>query len=96
MSNDKIKISATCVRIPVVSGHAESVYIEVKEDGASVASIQDLLRNAPGVELQDDPANQIYPTPLDAAGKKKHLLEESVKIVTKRMVIICGLFQIIY
>lgn len=71
MSNDKIKISATCVRIPVVSGHAESVYIEVKEDGACVASIQDLLRNAPGVELQDDPANQIYPTPLDAAGKKE-------------------------
>lgn len=71
MSDDKIKISATCVRIPVVSGHAESVYIEVKEDGASVASIQDLLRNAPGVELQDDPANQIYPTPLDAAGKKE-------------------------
>ncbi len=71
MSDDKIKVSATCVRIPVVSGHSESVYIEVKEDGASVSAIQDILRNAPGVVLQDDPSNQIYPTALAAAGKKE-------------------------
>lgn len=71
MSDDKIKVSATCVRIPVVSGHSESVYIEVKEDGASVSAIQDILRNAPGVELQDDPSNQIYPTALTAEGKKE-------------------------
>ncbi len=71
MSDDKIKVSATCVRIPVVSGHSESVYIEVKEDGASVSAIQDILKNAPGVELQDDPSNQIYPTALTAEGKKE-------------------------
>jgi len=71
MDDDKIKVSATCVRIPVVSGHSESVYIEVKEDGASVRAIQEILRNAPGVELQDDPANQIYPTALEAEGKKE-------------------------
>ncbi|MER2225687.1 MAG: aspartate-semialdehyde dehydrogenase [Carnobacterium sp.] len=71
MGDDHIKVSATCVRIPVISGHSESVYIEVKEEGASVASIQELMKNAPGVELQDDPANQVYPTALEAAGKKE-------------------------
>ncbi|SDQ05468.1 aspartate-semialdehyde dehydrogenase [Carnobacterium viridans] len=71
MGDDHIKVSATCVRIPVVSGHSESVYIEVKEDGASVASIQELMKNAPGVELQDDPDNQVYPTALEAEGKKE-------------------------
>lgn len=71
MGDDNIKVSATCVRIPVISGHSESVYIEVKEDGASVASIQELMKKAPGVELQDDPANQVYPTALEAEGKKE-------------------------
>lgn len=71
MGDDHIKVSATCVRIPVISGHSESVYIEVKEEGASVASIQELMKNAPGVELQDDPDNQVYPTALEAAGKKE-------------------------
>ena len=71
MGDDHIKVSATCVRIPVISGHSESVYIEVKEEGASVASIQELMKNAPGVELQDDPANQVYPTALEAAGSHR-------------------------
>ena len=71
MGDDHIKVSATCVRIPVVSGHSESVYIEVKEVGAGVASIQELMKNAPGVELQDDPDNQVYPTALEAEGKKE-------------------------
>lgn len=71
MGDDHIKVSATCVRIPVISGHSESVYIEVKKEGASVASIQELMKNAPGVELQDDPDNQVYPTALEAEGKKE-------------------------
>ncbi|MER2174521.1 MAG: aspartate-semialdehyde dehydrogenase [Carnobacterium sp.] len=71
MGDDNIKVSATCVRIPVISGHSESVYIEVKEEGASVASIQELMKNAPGVELQDDPDNQVYPTALEAEGKRE-------------------------
>ena len=71
MSDDHIKVSATCVRVPVVSGHSESVYIEVADESATVAGIQDVLRIAPGVELQDDPATQLYPTPLTAVGKKE-------------------------
>ncbi|WP_407370448.1 aspartate-semialdehyde dehydrogenase [Carnobacterium sp.] len=71
MGDDHLKVSATCVRIPVVSGHSESVYIELKDEGASVASIQELLKNAPGVVLQDDPDNQVYPTALEAEGKRE-------------------------
>lgn len=71
MSDENIKISATCVRVPVISGHSESIYIEVLDKSASVSSIQGLLRTAPGVSLQDDPTVQLYPTPLAAEGKKE-------------------------
>lgn len=72
MEDDTIKVSATCVRIPVVSGHSESVYFEIPEDyAASVAEIKALLTEAPGVVLEDDPTEQRYPTPLMAVGKKE-------------------------
>ncbi|SEK71424.1 aspartate semialdehyde dehydrogenase [Carnobacterium iners] len=71
MSDSEIKVSATCVRVPVVSGHSESVYIEVKDESASVSGIKEALQSAPGIELQDDPSIQLYPTPLTAEGKKE-------------------------
>ncbi|MGB6177741.1 aspartate-semialdehyde dehydrogenase [Carnobacterium sp.] len=71
MSDNEIKISATCVRVPVVSGHSESIYIEVVDESATVAGIKEVLETAPGVELQDDPSVQLYPTPLTADGKKE-------------------------
>lgn len=71
MSNSDIKVSATCVRVPVVSGHSESIYIEVNDESASVSSIKEILKSAPGIELQDDPSIQLYPTPLTAEGKKE-------------------------
>ena len=71
MSDSHIKVSATCVRVPVVSGHSESIYIEVNDDSASVSRIKEILKSAPGIELQDDPSTQLYPTPLTAEGKKE-------------------------
>ena len=71
MSDSDIKVSATCVRVPVVSGHSESIYIEVNDESASVSSIKEILKSAPGIELQDDPSIQLYPTPLTAEGKKE-------------------------
>ncbi|WP_414840083.1 aspartate-semialdehyde dehydrogenase [Carnobacterium sp. TMP28] len=71
MSDSEIKVSATCVRVPVVSGHSESIYIEVNDESASVSGIKEILQSAPGVELQDDPSIQLYPTPLTAEGKKE-------------------------
>ncbi|MGY3766688.1 aspartate-semialdehyde dehydrogenase [Vagococcus vulneris] len=65
MSDDTIKISATCVRVPVVTGHSESIYIEIDQEDVNTASIKSILEQAPGVTLQDDPNTQLYPQPLD-------------------------------
>lgn len=70
MEDDSIKVSATCVRIPVMSGHSESVYIET-EKTATVAEIQEVIANAPGAVLEDDPSQQIYPQALNCVGKKE-------------------------
>ena len=66
-----IKVTATAVRVPVPVGHGETVYFEVADaDGASTPKIQQALSEAPGVVLEDDPANQIYPQPINAEGKR--------------------------
>ncbi|GKV64140.1 MULTISPECIES: aspartate-semialdehyde dehydrogenase [unclassified Sporosarcina] len=64
-----MSVAATCVRLPVVSGHSESVYIEIDQEGVSVEDLRGLLKNAPGIVLQDDPAAQLYPMPLYAEDK---------------------------
>jgi aspartate-semialdehyde dehydrogenase len=67
MHDDTINVAATCVRLPVFTSHAESVYVEL---GAtpSVEEIKTLLASSDGVTLQDKPEEQLYPTPLAAAG----------------------------
>ncbi|CAM4270803.1 aspartate-semialdehyde dehydrogenase [Bacillus manliponensis] len=69
MDYPSLKMAATCVRVPVVSGHSESVYIELEKD-TTVNEIRKVLCSAPGVTLQDDPNSQLYPMPLYAEGKK--------------------------
>ncbi|MCD8502504.1 MAG: aspartate-semialdehyde dehydrogenase [Bacillaceae bacterium] len=69
MHDESLSVAATCVRIPVVTGHSESVYIEVDRDGATVEELQTLLTNAPGVILEDDPQNQIYPMAINSVNK---------------------------
>ncbi|WP_241766376.1 aspartate-semialdehyde dehydrogenase [Geobacillus sp. CAMR5420] len=69
MHMPELKVAATCVRIPVASGHSESVYIEIEQDGVTAADLQAVLREAPGVVLQDDPSEQLYPMPVDCVGK---------------------------
>lgn len=68
MHADDLKVAATCVRIPVATGHSESVYFELDNDQVTVAEIKELLGDAPGIVLQDDPNNQIYPMPADCVG----------------------------
>lgn len=68
MQDDSIRVTATTVRIPVVGGHSESVNIEFEND-FDVQAVKDLLASAPGVIVQDDLANQIYPMPLWAHEK---------------------------
>ncbi len=68
MGDDSIKISATTVRVPVMSSHSESVMMET-EDKISVEQIRKALGEAEGVVLKDDFANEVYPTTLDSSGK---------------------------
>lgn len=67
MHDDSINVAATCVRLPVFTSHAESVYVEL-EATPSVEEIKTLLASSDGVTLQDQPEEQLYPTPLSAAG----------------------------
>ncbi|MHC5227356.1 aspartate-semialdehyde dehydrogenase [Enterococcus sp. LJL99] len=71
MEDDSIKVVATCVRIPVLSGHSESVYIEVKDESSTVASIKQLIADAPGAVLEDNPSQQIYPQALNCIDRKE-------------------------
>ncbi|RLL45366.1 aspartate-semialdehyde dehydrogenase [Oceanobacillus piezotolerans] len=67
----ELPVAATCVRLPFFTSHAESVYIEVEKEGVTVQDIQAELAGFDGIELQDDPSNQVYPTPLSAANKEE-------------------------
>ncbi|MBJ7895425.1 aspartate-semialdehyde dehydrogenase [Bacillus atrophaeus] len=69
MHMPKLEVAATCVRLPIETGHSESVYIEVDRDDATVEEIKNLLKEAPGITLQDDPNEQLYPMPAEAVGK---------------------------
>jgi len=68
MHAPKIKISATCVRVPVRTGHSESIYIETVKP-ITPQQARKILANAPGVVVIDDPKNNLYPMPKDAEGK---------------------------
>jgi aspartate-semialdehyde dehydrogenase len=68
MGDEMLKISATCVRVPVSGGHSEAVTVEF-EQAVNVEEARDLLRRAPGVTVVDDPAHQRYPLALDARAR---------------------------
>lgn len=68
MGDDSIRVTATTVRIPVMGGHSESVNIEFAND-FDLDEVRSLLAAAPGIVVEDDPANQVYPMPLNAHDK---------------------------
>jgi aspartate-semialdehyde dehydrogenase len=68
MGDDSIKLTATCVRIPVMGGHSESVNIEFEND-FELDDIKELLASSSGVVVQDDIQNFIYPMPLTSHDK---------------------------
>jgi aspartate-semialdehyde dehydrogenase len=67
LEDDSIRISATCVRVPVWRSHSEAVWIET-ERPLDAGRARELLEGAPGVRLVDDPAQARYPMASDAAG----------------------------
>ena len=68
MEDDSIAVTATTVRVPVFFGHSESVNIETYEP-VSAGDVRDLLENAPGVKVMDNPGENLYPLATDAAGQ---------------------------
>ncbi len=60
LHNPKLKVTATTVRVPVLNSHSESINIEFKND-FDIQELKELLKNSPGIILQDDIENNIYP-----------------------------------
>ncbi len=68
MHDKKMKISATCVRVPVMTGHGEAIYIET-EKKISADEAREVLSESPGVEVIDAPQESLYPLPIEAEGR---------------------------
>ncbi|MEO6537412.1 MAG: aspartate-semialdehyde dehydrogenase, partial [Ferruginibacter sp.] len=68
MEDDSIRVTATCVRIPTVGGHSESVNIEFEND-FKLEEVKELLSRTAGIIVQDDLDNFIYPMPITAHDK---------------------------
>ena len=65
---EDLDVAATCVRVPVPVGHSVSLLARFSR-AIAPEEARALLRDAPGVDLRDDPAHGVYPTPLEAAGR---------------------------
>lgn len=67
LHDDKIRVTATCVRVPVLRAHSESLNIEFEGARPSLDKVRDVLRNFPGVKLQDDAEKNHFPMPIEAS-----------------------------
>jgi aspartate-semialdehyde dehydrogenase len=67
LEDESIRVSATCVRVPVVNGHSEAVNVQTRED-LSPEQARELLRAAPGITVADDPRTALYPLATLATG----------------------------
>jgi len=68
LHDDRIKVTATCVRVPVLTAHSEAVTIEAEKE-ITPEKARELFDLAPGVEVIDDPGSNAYPMPLFVAGQ---------------------------
>lgn len=68
MHDNEIKVSATCVRVPVLRAHSEAIWVET-EKPLSTEEVLEAFRKAPGLIVKDNPAEKEYPMPLDITGK---------------------------
>jgi aspartate-semialdehyde dehydrogenase len=67
MHHPALKVSCTCVRVPVLRAHSEALNLEFADE-ITPAEAREILSRAPGVQLRDDTANKIYPMPIEASG----------------------------
>jgi aspartate-semialdehyde dehydrogenase len=68
LGDQTIRVSATCVRVPVLNGHSEAVNVQTRRE-LSPERARELLDAAPGVSVLDDPAAALYPLAIDASGR---------------------------
>jgi aspartate-semialdehyde dehydrogenase len=68
LGDPAIRVSATCVRVPVVNSHSEAVNVQTRDE-LSPERARELLAAAPGVTVLDDPAAALYPLAIDASGR---------------------------
>ncbi|MGZ4109107.1 MAG: aspartate-semialdehyde dehydrogenase, partial [Actinomycetota bacterium] len=68
LSMSDLDVTATCVRVPVPVGHSVSIHATFDRP-ISPDEAREVLATAPGVEVRDDPANEVYPSPVEAAGR---------------------------
>lgn len=68
MHSDDIKVSATCVRVPVLRAHSEAIWVET-EKPLELSEVTEAFEKAPGLIVKDNPAEKEYPMPLDITGK---------------------------
>lgn len=68
MHMEDLQVTATCVRVPVITGHSESVYVEFDRDDISIEEVKEVLKGAAGVVLQDDLNKQLYPLATTSVG----------------------------
>lgn len=83
MHAPELPVAATCVRVPVVAGHSESVYIELDKNDVTVEDIKNVLKEAPGVIVQDDITAQVYPMPIYTEGEDEVFVGRIRKDLTK-------------
>lgn len=68
LGDHELGVTVTCVRVPVMRGHSESIYVELKSD-YDLDEVRELLSNTVGIMVQDDLQEQIYPLPVDATDR---------------------------
>lgn len=66
--DENLLVSCTCVRVPILRSHSESIFIECEKE-VDVAKARACIENAAGCQLKDDPQNKIYPMPLDTTNQ---------------------------
>jgi aspartate-semialdehyde dehydrogenase len=67
MHSDKVQVSAMCVRVPVMRAHSEAIWVETEQE-LDINDVKKAFSEAEGLVVVDDPANKVYPMPLNAAG----------------------------
>ena len=73
LGDEAIRVSATCVRVPVVTGHSEAVNVQTR-DPLTPERARELLSKAPGIVVLDDPGSAVYPLAIDAAERDEVLV----------------------